>query len=70
MFIAVEKTPPYAVRCLRLNGDVITWGRKLYEADLQTCRQCLDNDEWPGYEDGYFEIGLPQLEMRQIYELL
>jgi len=48
MFIAVEKTPPYAVRCLRLNGDVITWGRKLYEADLQTCRQCLDNDEWPG----------------------
>jgi exodeoxyribonuclease VIII len=70
MFIAVEKTPPYAVRCLKLDGDCITWGRKLYQADLQTWRQCLENDEWPGYESQYADIGLPQWEMRRIYELI
>jgi len=70
MFIAVEKTPPYAVRCLKLDGDCVTWGRKLYQADLQTWRQCLANDIWPGYEDGYAEITLPQWEMRRIYELI
>jgi hypothetical protein len=51
MFIAVEKTSP--TQCA-LNGYVITCGRKLYEADLQTYRNCVDNDEWTGYEDSYF----------------
>jgi PDDEXK-like domain of unknown function (DUF3799) len=70
MFVAVEKTPPYAVRCLRLSGDVVNWGRKCYQADLQTYRNCVENDEWPGYEDSYFEIALPAWEMRQILELI
>jgi exodeoxyribonuclease VIII len=70
MFILVEKTPPYAVRCLKMDGDCVTWGRKLYQADMQTWRQCIANDEWPGYEDGYAEITLPQWEMRRIYELI
>jgi len=70
MFILVEKTPPYAVRCLRMDGDCVTWGRKLYQADLQTWRQCLANDEWPGYEDSYSDVALPQWEMRRIYELI
>jgi hypothetical protein len=70
MFIAVEKLPPYAVRCLRLDGDCVTWGRKLYQADLQTYRQCLASNEWPGYEDGYADIALPQWEMKRIYELI
>lgn len=70
MFIAVEKTPPYAVRCLKMDGDCITWGRKCYQSDLQTYRNCLANDEWPGYEDGFADITLPQWEMRQIYELI
>jgi hypothetical protein len=70
MFIAVEKTPPYAVRCLKMDGDAITWGRKLYQADLQTWRNCLESDSWPGYETGYADISLPPWEMKRVYELI
>jgi exodeoxyribonuclease VIII len=70
VFIAVEKSPPYAVRCLKLDGDCITFGRKLYQADLQTYRNCQANDEWPAYETGYADIGLPSWEMKQILELI
>src|SRR6266487_646262 len=70
MFIAVEKTPPYAVRCLKLNGDCVSFGRKLYQADLQVYRNCVENDEWPAYESTFAEIALPSWEMRQILELI
>ena len=69
-FIAVEKLPPYAVRCLQLNGDCITWGRKCYQADLQTYRNCVESDEWPGYTNSYEEIALPDYEMKWILELI
>jgi exodeoxyribonuclease VIII len=70
MFICVEKTPPYAVRCLKLDGTAIMWGRKLYEAELQTYRNCLESDEWPCYETSYAEIALPDWEMRRIDQLV
>jgi exodeoxyribonuclease VIII len=69
-FICVEKEPPYAVRCLQLNGDVIEFGRKVYSADLQTYRNCLETDTWPGWSQSYDEIALPSWQMKQIYELI
>src|SRR4030095_2434852 len=69
-FICVEKQPPYAVRCLQLHGDVIEFGKKVYQADLQIYRNCLESDEWPGWGDSYEEVALPQWQMKQIYELI
>jgi hypothetical protein len=69
-FICVEKQPPYVVRCLQLNGDVIEFGRKVYASDLQTYRMCLNNDEWPAYSDSFEEVALPSYAMKQIYELI
>jgi hypothetical protein len=69
-FVAVEKTPPFAVRCLRLDGDCVSFGRKLYQADLQIYRQCLESDEWPGYSQQYEDIALPSFAMKQIWELI
>jgi hypothetical protein len=70
VFIAVEKLPPYAVRCLKLNGDAVEFGKKCYQADLQTYRNCVANDQWPGWEEGYTEVALPPWEMKQILELI
>jgi hypothetical protein len=64
-FIVVEKTPPYLVRCLQMNSDVIDYGRSLYQHDIQIYRNCVESGQWPGWGDGYEEIGLPAWEMKQ-----
>lgn len=65
-FICVEKSPPYAVRCLQLMPEVIDYGRTLYLRDLQVYRTCVDTGLWPAWEDDFTETGLPTWEMRQL----
>lgn len=63
-FICVEKAPPYLVRCLNLNSDVIEYGRNLYQRDIQIYRNCLESGRWPGWGDGYEEVALPPWELK------
>lgn len=65
-FICVEKSPPYAVRCLQMLPEVIDFGRALYQRDLQLYRNCLAKNEWPGWEITFSQCGLPAWEMRQL----
>jgi len=65
-FICVEKTPPYAVRCLKLQDEVLEAGRLEFERDLQVYRNCMESGIWPAYEDQYSEIGLPAWQMKQL----
>jgi len=64
-FIVLEKVPPYLVRCLQLNNDVIGYGRSLYQRDIQIYRNCLESGSWPGWGDGYDEVALPPWELKQ-----
>lgn len=68
-FICVEKSPPFAVRCLQLIGDVINAGRILYQRDLQIYRNCLETGIWPAWEETFTEAGLPIWEMKQLEQL-
>lgn len=68
-FICVEKSAPYAVRCLQLMAEVIEAGRILYQRDLQVYRNCVESGKWPAYEDSYTECGLPEWEMRKLMQL-
>jgi exodeoxyribonuclease VIII len=63
-FICVEKIPPYLVRCLQMNGDVIEYGRNLYQRDIQIYRNCLESGRWPGWGDSYEEVALPPWELK------
>ena len=65
-FIAVEKTPPYAVRCLQLSEDAIQIGRMLYQRDIQIYRNCVESGNWPAWEDGFTETSLPSWELRRM----
>lgn len=49
IFIAVEKTPPYAIGLYRLPAWKIEEGRNLYRRDLAIYERCRDCEEWPGY---------------------
>lgn len=65
-FICVEKSPPYAVRCLQLMAEVVEYGKLLYQRDIQIYRNCLETGLWPAWEDDFVECGLPGYEMRQL----
>jgi len=65
-FIAVEKSPPYAVRCLQLDDTSIEIGRTLYRRDLQIYCNCIDSGIWPAWEDSFTTASLPAWEMRKM----
>jgi exodeoxyribonuclease VIII len=68
MFLILERRPPYLVRCLQLMPEVIEYGRKLYQRDLQLYRNCIESNEWPGWGDAYEDVGLPSWEMKMAAE--
>jgi len=65
-FIAVEKTPPYAVRCLQLDDESVAIGRTLYRRDLAIYRQCVESGIWPAWEDTFTTTSLPVWELRRM----
>lgn len=58
-FIAVEKTPPYAVSVYYVTPDVYVLGKKTYLRDLKTYMECLRNNNWPGYSQDFQALQLP-----------
>lgn len=50
-FICQEKEAPYLTAVHELDPEVIRFGRKEYQANLQTLRNCIESDEWPTYPE-------------------
>jgi hypothetical protein len=50
VFIAVEKTPPYAVAVYVIEDEDIARGREKYMENLKVWRECKQKNEWPGLE--------------------
>lgn len=69
VFIFVEKNPPYAVACYTLIDTVLDVGRMMVERNLQTLRNCIAENSWPGYQSGVNPCGLPQFAMKQLEQL-
>lgn len=59
IFIAVEKTPPYAVALYYTPANLIELGRTTYERDLRVYQRCLETREWPAYGTDVMELQLP-----------
>jgi len=59
IFIAVEKTYPYASAIYKLDQDALDLGRALYRRDLATYKHCMEMDEWPGYPEEVVTLSLP-----------
>lgn len=58
IFIAVEKTPPYAVAVYVIEDADIEIGRQKYKADLERWRECKLKNEWKGFS-GLNTLKLP-----------
>lgn len=60
VFIAVEKTPPYAIALYELDAEAIDLGRALARRDLSRYANAREFDTWPGYGDAIQPLALPR----------
>lgn len=63
LFIAVEKSAPYAVQVFRASADMLQVGHEIAIADLESLAECKElypeNQPWPGYPESAVELELP-----------
>ncbi len=58
-WIAVEKSPPYAVAVYECGSDFMAAGRAMCQKAIETYRECQEIGEWPGPADGWNVINPP-----------
>lgn len=59
VFIAVEKTAPYAVAVYSLDEEAKAYGRELYRRDLETLSDAHQNETWQAYSPEIQTLSLP-----------
>lgn len=59
VFIAVEKTAPYAVAVYELDAAALAAGEQLRQRDMRVIADCHATKEWPGYGDDCQTLSLP-----------
>jgi hypothetical protein len=59
VFIAVEKTAPYAVAVYELDAAALAAGNELRQRDMRVIADCQATKEWPGYGDDCQTLSLP-----------
>jgi hypothetical protein len=59
VFIAVEKTAPYAVAVYELDDAAMAAGDELRQRDMRVIADCQATKEWPGYGDDCQTLSLP-----------
>ena len=52
VFVAVEKSAPYAVGCYELDAEAMVHGSVLRHNSLQRIQDCRAINSWPSYTDG------------------
>jgi len=60
IFLAVEKTAPYAVALYELDAEAIDYGRQLARRDLARYANAREFDVWPAYADEVQSLSLPK----------
>ena len=59
IFVAIEKTPPYAVAVYRIEDYSLEEGKRKCLIAIDTLKKCLDENYWPGYSESLESIKLP-----------
>jgi hypothetical protein len=69
-FIAVEKTPPFAVQVFRASDAFVSRGRRDYRQALNTYSECLRSGVWPAYSIEPASLDLPPWVTRNDDEIV
>ena len=60
LFIAVEKTPPYAVVCYQADPEMVAAGERAMDINLALISACKKSDKWPSYANDIQPLSLPR----------
>lgn len=63
-FIAVEKSPPYAVAMYYADDRIMSLGRDTYKRDLERYVMCQAKNLWPAYTEEVTPLQLPEYAFR------
>ena len=66
VFIAVEKSPPYAVAMYYVDGRTYQLGQELYLRLLVQYKECLQSGIWPAYPSEITPLTLPGWAFRNL----
>jgi len=66
VFIAVEKSAPYAVACYELDEIWLEVGFHERRETLASIKQCIDTDVWPRDPDGVQRLEAPDFIQRKL----
>lgn len=59
LFLAVEKTPPFAVAVYAATPAMIAAGERVADRDLALLAECRAQDHWPSYAEQIVTLDLP-----------
>jgi len=60
LFVAVEKSPPYAVAVHCIDADAEARGYELRRREMDALTDCLKTDKWPAYAPSIHTLALPR----------
>jgi hypothetical protein len=60
VFIAVEKTPPFAVAVYVASPEMVAAGGRAADQDLAKLAECRREDNWPSYSNQIETLNLPR----------
>jgi exodeoxyribonuclease VIII len=66
VFLAAEKTVPFAVAAYEMAEEVVVAGRKAYRSALGIYQECLKHNRWPGYSDTVEMLSLPTWALNKV----
>lgn len=61
LLVFQETTPPYLVRVVQMDDDLLRAGRERNERAMEIYRDCSQSGMWPGYGDGIDFVKLDSL---------
>lgn len=65
VFVAQEKTAPYAVSVLQLDEESVELGRRRNRKAIDLYAECVANNRWPDWDRDVYPISLPKWAFNQ-----
>lgn len=59
LFIAIEKTAPFAISVFQADSTMVGQGQETMRANLRTYAECVASGQWPSYPDRVQKLSLP-----------
>lgn len=69
-FLAIEKTPPYAIAFYQTDNLILDTATAAYRHALEKLKACLVDDVWPGYGKKAKIVTMPKWRLYEIENLI